>query len=90
MVIIKDVMITPNGVVSVFNEENEQVPHLQGCMFEVMHKIGVRANKDTRFYFKGQPLDLTWWFIDDIDGLTPRQIMLLKEKIERRKNDPNR
>ena len=48
---IKNVYLMNNGMVAVFNEKNEQVPELQGVIFEVMKKIGEAADKYTEFYF---------------------------------------
>lgn len=58
---IKDVFITANGLVVVFDENGQQLPKLQGVIFEVMNKIGKHANEFTQFHV-AQELDVSWWF----------------------------
>lgn len=69
---IKHVYIFANGMVCVFDENDHQVPRLQGVIFEVMKKIGKEADEDTMFKIhawsfkepvaKSRTMNIKWWF----------------------------
>ena len=59
---IKDVFVSANGMVAVFDRNGMQVPELQGVIFEVMEKIGKHADEYTLFHFPSFGFDVSWYF----------------------------
>ena len=39
-----------SGMVAVFDENRKQIAKLQGCLFDVMNKIGKDITKETEIY----------------------------------------
>lgn len=58
---VKHVYLFQNGMVAAFNEHDEQIPILQGVIFEVMNKIGQYADEDTKFLFS-ESINVSWYF----------------------------
>ena len=52
-----------NGMVMVFDENDIQIPELQGTIFEAMNKIEKHANIDTNFLMDTIEMDVRWYFI---------------------------
>lgn len=60
--IVKNVMIMSNGMVAVFDENDEQITELQGNIFEVFNKIEKHANIDTNFLMGTIEMNVRWYF----------------------------
>lgn len=68
---IKTVCLFHNGMVAVFDDQDKQIPELQGCIFNVLSKIEEHADADTEFWYgrrdypvitQRDKLDLAWYF----------------------------
>jgi len=59
---IKSVHIMPNGMVVVFDQDDNQLASLQGIMFEVLNRIVGYADKNTNFYLGSTKMDIAWYF----------------------------
>jgi len=64
---VASVYIMRNGMVAAFDSKDQQIPELQGCIFEVMSKIGEKADEETRFYvyspFPSSEINVVWYFV---------------------------
>ena len=59
---IKHVYIMRNGMVAVFDENGKQVDKLQGCIFDVIKKIGKNITKETEIYINDNvKTNMDWW-----------------------------
>jgi len=59
---IKHVYIMRNGMVAVFDENGKQVAKLQGCIFDVIKKIGKNITKETEIYINDNvKTNMDWW-----------------------------
>ena len=59
---IKKVYIMRNGMVAVFNENGKQIAKLQGCIFDIMKKIGKEITKETEIYINDNvKTNMDWW-----------------------------
>ena len=58
---VRHVWIFANGMVAVTDENGQQIPHLQGPIFEVMETIGKVADAETTFHVPPL-LNVAWYF----------------------------
>ena len=58
---IKTVFIMKNGMVAVFDENDKQIPDLQGPIFEVMEAIGKTFDLNTEFKCASS-LEVGWFY----------------------------
>jgi len=48
---IKDVILYSNGIIAVFDEQENQIPELQGSFFETREKLKKEDTEEASFYF---------------------------------------
>ena len=61
--IISKVFVFGNGMISAFNEANEQILEFQGFLFDVDFKeMAMFMDKDTSLFINGvNETDIFWW-----------------------------
>ena len=59
---VKNVIIMLNGMVAVFDENDQQIPELQGSVFDVMNKIKLHTDIDTIFLMDTMEMNVEWYF----------------------------